>query len=108
MQITRVYSDGSFIKVYEKGDQVKIVVSKTWLTEPGEIATVTSDGQEFDQNCLINTISMKKGGWDSVIVDCSDIEPYGKTLLQVPYLIQKWKEKQVKTLLVGETYATNG
>jgi len=105
MQITRVYSDGSFTKIYERGDKVKVVDNVGWLIERKELAEVTDSGTDILE---IQTESMKRGGWHPISVSPESIEPYGKTLLQVPYLIQKWKEKQVKTLLVGETYATNG
>jgi len=111
MQIERVYSDGSFIKIYETGDIVKIIDPIGWLVEIGELATITSATYEIenDQHYVeIITASMKSGGWAPLYTDVKSVEPAGKTLLQVPYLVQKWKETQVKTLLIGETHAQNG
>jgi len=107
MKIGRVYSDGSFIKIYEPGDIVKIVDQAGWLVEPGEIAKVTSISDiklpnDITQYVDIITESMKRGGWQPFNINTKNIEPYGKTLAQIPGLIQEWKEQQVKTLLIGE------
>jgi len=109
MKIARVYSDGSFIKIYEKGDRVKVVDHTGWLIENEELATVTDaviDPQQV--GVCIQTDAMLRGSWNQVNISNKSIEPYGKTLLEVPRLIQEWKESQVKTLLIGEIHAQNG
>ena len=103
MKIYRVYSDGGYHPIWERDDRVKLIKDYDSWHKKGDkywVCRHTNESHIIIDRVILQSDQEKRNSGGCVHMPVWFFRPTELTLKRVPTLIQKWKENQMREVLL--------